>query len=217
MSGDDFVPKILCFLCQWCGYNAADQAGSGRISYPASLRAIEVTCSGMVHPDWVIEPLLKGIDGVMIVGCHLGQCHYGSGNESAMGRKELIEETLSDLGIDKERFFMGWVSAAEAARFAQMVSEMTERLKGLGPNPAFGRPRVSLKAPSVKTENGLVHHVNGKNYYWDGRIYREDERAQKAISRYLDMGFEAKLVPKGKRILIYTRRDINKEGDNGRS
>jgi F420-non-reducing hydrogenase iron-sulfur subunit len=135
---DDFEPFIIGFCCNWCSYAGADLAGVSRLQYPASLRIIRVMCSGMVHPNLVIEALNKGADGVLICGCHIGDCHYQNGNEKAQSRADAITLMLEDFGIEPERFRLEWVSAAEGPRFAQVVSEFTEQVKSLGPNPNKG-------------------------------------------------------------------------------
>ncbi len=202
-----FSPKILCFLCKWCGYSAADLSGIQRIQYPPTIRAIEVVCSGMVHPNWVVNSLLSGLDGVMIFGCHLGQCHYGEGNELALKRKEVIEETLFDMGIDPRRFSIKWVSAAEGEQFANAVQEMTQFLKKLGPNTYSVKGPFSHIPPVYDARKiSFIYSTNGKDYFWDGNIYEDNLSAHSAISRYLNEGFEAKLVPSKGKILIYTRR-----------
>lgn len=132
----DFEPKIIAFCCNWCAYAAADLAGIARIQYPAGIRIIRVLCSGMVHPELVINAFNHGADGVMILGCHLGECHYLDGNSKALARSEMIIELLDDFGFEPERFQINWVSSAEAARFIQVVTEMSERIKKIGPNPA---------------------------------------------------------------------------------
>ncbi len=124
-------PKIIAFCCNWCSYAAADLAGSSRLAYPHNVRIIRVMCSGMVHPELVIESLSKGADGVMIMGCHLGECHYIDGNKKALARSEMISELLEDFGFEGERFSIFWVSSAEPERFAQAITEMTERVKQL--------------------------------------------------------------------------------------
>ncbi len=210
MKKADFRPRLLCFMCQWCGYSAADLAGTSRIQYPASVRGIEVACSGMVHPEWVVNALLGGLDGVMIFGCHPGQCHYGSGNELALARSEVITEALLDMGIEEERFALVWVAASEARRFAQAVSGMTEKLRQLGPNRVSAPVSIVPGKPLYGMgEYGFVHKVEEKNFYWDGNVYNDHVSAQRAISRYLDNDFEAKLVPCKGKILIYTRKEAS--------
>ena len=121
-------PKIIAFCCNWCSYAAADLAGISRLQYPGSIRIIRVMCSGMVHPEMVLHALDKGADGVMIIGCHLGECHYIKGNEMALARAEVIADTLEDLGYESERFQVAWISSAEPERLAEAFREMSGRL-----------------------------------------------------------------------------------------
>jgi len=132
---DEYEPIIIGFLCNWCAYAGADLAGTSRIQYPPNIRIIRVMCSGMVHPNLVIHALTKGADGVLICGCHIGDCHYLEGNVKAQSRAEAIDLMLEDFGLEPERFRLEWVSASEAGKFAQVVTEMTESLKALGPSP----------------------------------------------------------------------------------
>lgn len=134
MNGD-FDPLIIGFCCNWCSYAGADLAGVSRLQYPTSLRIIRVMCSGMIHPNLVIDALTKEADGVLICGCHIGDCHYQNGNEKAQSRADAINLMLEDFGIEPERFRLEWVSAAEGPRFAQVVTEFTEQVRMLGPNP----------------------------------------------------------------------------------
>ncbi|KMY68520.1 methyl-viologen-reducing hydrogenase subunit delta [Desulfocarbo indianensis] len=130
-----FEPKILAFSCNWCSYAAADLAGASRMQYPANLRIVRVMCSGMVHPNLVMEAFSKGADGVMVLGCHPGECHYLDGNIKAQARLAVVEEMLDAYGLEPERFRLAWCSSAEAERFVEVVTEMTEAVRGLGPNP----------------------------------------------------------------------------------
>jgi F420-non-reducing hydrogenase iron-sulfur subunit len=131
----EFEPLIIGFCCNWCAYAGADLAGTSRIQYPPSIRIIRVMCSGMVHPNLVIDALTKGADGVLICGCHPGDCHYLEGNLKAEKRAEAIRLMLDDFALEQERFRLEWVSASEAQKFASIVREMTEKLKELGPSP----------------------------------------------------------------------------------
>jgi F420-non-reducing hydrogenase iron-sulfur subunit len=131
---ETFEPVIVGFCCNWCSYAGADLAGVSRYQYPPNLRIIRVMCSGMVHPNLVIDALTKGADGVLICGCHIGDCHYLDGNVKAENRKEAIELMLEDFGIEPERFRLEWVSASEGPRFAEVVREMTETVRALGPS-----------------------------------------------------------------------------------
>jgi F420-non-reducing hydrogenase iron-sulfur subunit len=131
---ESFEPLIIGFCCNWCSYAGADLAGVSRLQYPPNLRIIRVMCSGMVHPNLVIDALTKGADGVLICGCHIGDCHYLDGNVKAENRKEAIELMLEDFGVEPERFRLEWVSASEGPRFAEVVREMTEAVRELGPS-----------------------------------------------------------------------------------
>ncbi len=132
---DDFEPIIITFCCYWCSYAGADLAGTSRMQYPPNIRIIRVQCSGMVHTNLVIDALTRGADGVLICGCHPGDCHYLEGNLKAKARAEAIELMLEDFGLEPERFRLEWVSAAEAERFAEVVSDTVEKIKELGPSP----------------------------------------------------------------------------------
>jgi F420-non-reducing hydrogenase iron-sulfur subunit len=134
MADENFEPTIVTFCCNWCSYAGADLAGVSRQQYPPNLRIIRVMCSGMVHPNLVIDALTKGADGVLMCGCHFGDCHYLEGNLKAENRKEAIELMLEDFGIEPERFRLEWVSASEGPRFAELAREMTETVRQLGPS-----------------------------------------------------------------------------------
>lgn len=132
---EHFEPLIVSFCCNWCSYAGADLAGVSRCQYPANAVIIRVMCSSMVHPKHVINALTKGVDGVLICGCHPGDCHYKEGNLKAEKRAEAIQLMLEDFGLEEERFRLQWISASEGTRFAQIVREYTEQLRELGPNP----------------------------------------------------------------------------------
>jgi F420-non-reducing hydrogenase iron-sulfur subunit len=131
----DFEPKIIAFACNWCSYAGADLAGVSRIQYPPTTRIIRVMCSGRVSPMFILEALRSGADGVLVTGCHLGDCHYLTGNEKAIRHVEMARSLLGLLGIEAERLRLEWISAAEGARFAQVVSEFTDQIRELGANP----------------------------------------------------------------------------------
>ena len=132
---NDFNPKILAFCCNWCSYTGADLAGVSRLQYPPNVRIIRVMCSGMVHPNLVINALTKGVDGVIMCGCHPGDCHYIDGNLKAEKRADAIKLMLEDFGIEEDRFRLEWVSASEGPKFAKVMQEMVDSIKKLGPNP----------------------------------------------------------------------------------
>lgn len=131
----EFEPKIVAFCCNWCSYLAADSAGMARNQYPPNVHIIRCMCSGMVHPNFVMDALTKGLtDGVMVCGFHPGDCHYQDGNKRAEARAEAINLMLEDFGLEPERFRLEWISAAEGPKFARIAAEMTKNLKALGPN-----------------------------------------------------------------------------------
>ena len=132
MSG--FSPKIVAFLCNWCSYAGADLAGTGRNQYPPSVRVIRVPCSGRINPIYIIKALAEGADGVMVSGCHPGDCHYLEGNFHARRRFAVLKHLLGIAGIEPDRVHFTWVSASEGARFAQVVGQVTEKVAALGPN-----------------------------------------------------------------------------------
>jgi len=132
---DEFEPLIVGFCCNWCSYAGADLAGVSRMQYPPNIRIIRVMCSSMVHPNLVIDALTKGADGVLICGCHPGDCHYEDGNLKTEKRAEAIFLMLEDFGLEEERFRLEWVSASEGPKFAQVAKEFTEQIKKLGPSP----------------------------------------------------------------------------------
>ncbi|MBA7676080.1 hypothetical protein ES703_84320 [subsurface metagenome] len=132
---DEFEPKIIGFCCNWCAYAGADLAGISRIQYPPNLRMIRVMCSGTIDPLYILEAFQKGADGVFIGGCHLGDCHYQSGNYKTRRKVSLVKRLLSQLGVSPQRVTLEWVSAAEGQAFAQVVTDFTEKLKELGPSP----------------------------------------------------------------------------------
>lgn len=120
--------KIIAFCCNWCSYAAADLAGTARMRYPESVRIIRMMCSGMVHPEMVVEALKMGADAVMVLGCRLGECHYMDGNHKALARSEMIVELLDDLGYERERFSLHWLSSAEPDQFVAAVNETVARV-----------------------------------------------------------------------------------------
>lgn len=135
MGHDEYDPLILAFCCNWCSYAGADLAGVSRQQYPPNVRIIRVMCSGMVHPNLVINALTKGADGVIMCGCHPGDCHYIDGNLKAQKRADAIFLMLEDFGLERERFRLEWVSASEGIRFAEVMRQFTDEVKMLGPSP----------------------------------------------------------------------------------
>ena len=129
----EWQPKILAILCNWCSYAGADLAGVSRIQYPANIRVVKVPCSGRVDPLFIMKSLQSGYDGVLISGCHPGDCHYLSGNYVARRRFAVLKPLLEFIGIEPDRVQFSWISAGEGERFAQVVTKVTEDVKKLGP------------------------------------------------------------------------------------
>ena len=126
-------PKIVAFLCNWCSYTGADLAGISRIQWPANVRIVRIMCSGRLDPTFVVKALTQGADGVLIAGCHPGDCHYSQGNYNAMRRAPMLMNLLEDFGIERPRVRQEWISASEGERFAQVVREFMTHLRNLGP------------------------------------------------------------------------------------
>jgi F420-non-reducing hydrogenase iron-sulfur subunit len=140
-----FEPTIVGFLCNWCSYTGADLAGTSRVKYPPNVRAIRVMCTARIDPTFVFKALKEGADGVLICGCHPGDCHYVEGNYKAMRRYALLKRMLKDYGIEDDRVRLEWVSASEGVRFGQVVRDMTEKVRQLGPS----RIKASLAADAA--------------------------------------------------------------------
>jgi len=135
----NWEPKIATFLCNWCSYAGADLAGVSRLQYPHNIRVIRVPCSGRVNPFYIIKVLQNGIDGVLISGCHPGDCHYISGNLVARRKFALLKSFLEYIGIEPERVQFSWVSAAEGGRFVDIIEKVTSEIKKLGPIKKFSK------------------------------------------------------------------------------
>jgi F420-non-reducing hydrogenase iron-sulfur subunit len=141
---DNFEPKIVAFCCNWCSYAGADLAGTSRIQYSPNIRVIRVMCSGRVNPLFVIKALSIGADGVLVLGCHPGDCHYIEGNYKTMRRIPLLKKMMKQLGIEDERVRLEWVSASEGAKFAEVTNNFTQTIRDLGPS-SLGNSKQSSK------------------------------------------------------------------------
>ena len=139
----EFEPNIIGFLCNWCSYAGADLAGTSRMKYPPNIKSIRVMCSGRVDPVFVLEALKKGADGVLVAGCHPGDCHYQSGNYKTNRRIKLLKKLLEEMAVDPKRVRFEYVSASEGQKFATIVTEFVDELKKMGPNPLN---KVEVKA-----------------------------------------------------------------------
>jgi len=134
----DFEPRIVAFCCNWCSYAGADLAGVSRFQYPPNARIVRVMCSGRVEPQFILRAFELGADGVLVAGCHIGDCHYISGNEKAQKKVEATKELIDQLGLDGRRLRLEWISASEGSKFAATMKDFTEDLKVLGPSPLRG-------------------------------------------------------------------------------
>lgn len=141
MTNHEWQPRIVAFFCNWCTYTAADLAGVSRLKYAANVRVIRVMCSGRVDPQFIMEALAKGADGVLIGGCHPNDCHYAEGNYKLLRRFQLLKRMLNDLGIEQERVRLEWISAAEGEKVKWAINDMVQKVKTLGP---LGLPKKFL-------------------------------------------------------------------------
>ena len=132
----EFMPKILAFLCNWCSYAGADLAGTSRLKYPPSILPIRVMCSSRIDPLFIIEAYLGGADGVLVAGCHPGDCHYEKGNYYTRRRFALLKKIFEELNIEPDRLMLSWISASEGPKYARVATEFTEKIKKLGENSA---------------------------------------------------------------------------------
>ncbi|HOW02825.1 MAG TPA: hydrogenase iron-sulfur subunit [Caldisericia bacterium] len=142
---NEFEPKIIGFLCNWCSYAGADLAGVSRFQYPANIRIIRIPCSGRVNHLFIMRALYDGADGVLISGCHPGDCHYQTGNYYARRRLEIFKNLLYLTGIPQNRLKLAWVSASEGAQFSKLVTEITDDVKELGENEEFRAVRKDIE------------------------------------------------------------------------
>ncbi len=163
-----YNPKILGFLCNWCSYAGADLAGVSRINYPPNLRVIRVMCSGRIDPNFILTAFERGLDGVLVAGCHIGDCHYISGNFHTKYKIIMMKKILNKIGFEPKRLRLEWISASEGAQFANLVSEFTKEITELGPSP-------------VKTDKDLLQSL----VY--AKFICSDFRLRWLISRELDL------------------------------
>ena len=149
---NDFEPRIVGFLCRWCSYNGADLAGTSRFKYPPNIIPIKTNCSGRIEPTHVLKALAEGADGVLISGCHIGDCHYINGNWRTVARYPMLKMLLEQLGLEPGRVRLEWVSAAEGDKWARVCTEFIQEIKDLGPlnwNAQFNEPGAE---PSVQLQ-----------------------------------------------------------------
>lgn len=147
----EFNPVIVAFLCNWCSYAGADLAGTSRLQYPPNVRVIRVPCSSRIDPLFIFRALQNGADGVLVSGCHPGDCHYLTGNLYARRRFQLVNDILDQVGLEPGRVQFAWVSAAEGGKFASLIRDYTAKIKALGPNRRLVKNPVSRE--TVKTSS----------------------------------------------------------------
>jgi len=148
-----FNPRIVVFACNWCSYAGADTAGVSRIQHQPYFRMIRVMCSGRIQPAFVLRAFEKGADGVLVSGCHFGDCHYIFGNERAVEQFEKTMKVVKLLGIDERRLRLEWISAAEGSRFAEVIDEFTDRVRAIGPSPFASSDAIEeIEVPDAMTE-----------------------------------------------------------------
>lgn len=139
MTEEEWEPRIIAFLCNWCSYAGADLAGVSRTSMPTNMRNIRVMCSSRVNPLWIINAYLKGADGILVAGCHIRDCHYQRGNLIARRRYVLLKDIFHTLGFEDERIKVSWISASEGIRYSEVVKDFTELVREKGPNHAISQ------------------------------------------------------------------------------
>lgn len=161
-DAEPFKPKVLAFTCKWCTYAGADLAGLNRMKYPADIRLLRVPCSGRVNPQFVLEALQRGCDGVIVCGCHPGDCHYSTGNYYAKRRMMIYKRLLEYIGLEPDRFQIRWISGAEAGKFRDVITEFCNRITELGPikqdftlSPSLGSEVFGTRASSTN-EGGEI-------------------------------------------------------------
>jgi len=195
-----FEPKIVGFLCNWCCYAGADTAGVSRIQYPTNIRIVRLMCSGRVDPIIVLETLAQGADGVLIGGCHPGDCHYIEGNYQAERKFKMLKKLIALTGLEPGRLRLEWVSAPEGGRFAQIVTEFTNQIKALGPSPLAGEkpdPNILMDVLAAKAAAGAfrlrVLVGREKELVEKGNVYGE-EVSQEEFDETMEEAIEAEYV-----------------------
>lgn len=196
----EFEPKIIGFLCNWCSYAGADLAGVSRLQYPSNIRVVRVMCSGRIDPVIPLEVFAKGADGVIILGCHPGDCHYSEGNLYEERKIKMLKKLLALTGVGSDRLELEWVSASEGRRFAQIVTEFTDQIKKLGPSPVSGKnPNLKVLENLQAAKNaasdfrlrvlvGRERELTEKNNVYEEKIPQEE------FDAVLDSAVEAEFI-----------------------
>jgi len=194
-----FEPKILGFLCNWCSYAGADLAGVSRIQYPPNLRVIRVMCTGRIDPVLVLEALASGVDGVIVMGCHPGDCHYLTGNYEAERKIKMLKKLMNPLGL-AERLRLEWVSASEGARFADAIRDFTSHIKVLGPSPLRKERLDQKKLEDIQAAKKSVEDfrlralvARERKIIEEGNVYGE-EKSQEEFDKIMDDALSAEYI-----------------------
>lgn len=200
----DFEPKIVGFLCNWCSYAGADLAGVSRFQYPTNIRVVRVMCSARVDPSIIMEMFLQGADGVFVGGCHIGDCHYITGNHYTEKRMKLVRKLLEKVGMSRQRFRLEWVSASEGVRFAGIMKDFVDLIKEIGPNPVAGdSPDIAKMenlfiAKNVLEDFRLRALVNKQVEFLEkGNVYGkklDEEELDKILYDALDVEFDRAVI-----------------------
>ncbi len=148
----DFEPKIMAFVCKWCTYSGADLAGTSRMDYAPNVRIVRLPCSGRIDQQFMIKAFEQGVDGIIVSGCHTGDCHYNEGNYYARRRNLAFRQLLDFHGIELQRLEFSWISAAEAIKWTQVIDEFTDRIRKMGPHTSYGEMRDPYAERLVKPE-----------------------------------------------------------------
>jgi F420-non-reducing hydrogenase iron-sulfur subunit len=200
MKVSEFEPKIIGFLCNWCSYAGADLAGVSRLQYPSNIRVVRVMCSGRIDPVIPLEVFAKGADGVIILGCHPGDCHYSEGNLYEERKIKMLKKLLALTGVGSDRLELEWVSASEGQKFAQMVTEFTDHIKKLGPSPVSGKnpnPKVleNLQAAKNAASDFRLRVLVGRERELTEKsnVYKE-RISQEEFDSVLDSAVEAEFI-----------------------
>jgi len=176
-----FEPKILGFLCNWCAYAGADLAGVSRFQYPSNIRVIRVMCSGRVDPVHIFDAFKEGIDGVAVLGCHPGDCHYQTGNYEAENKMKMTKKVLEKIGMNSDRLYLDWVSAAEGKRFSEVICELTDKIRQIGPIRKDEDFKNCLLVGKKIVESVRLRWLVGKQRVLieEGNVYGEKLSAEK--------------------------------------
>jgi len=195
-----FEPKIIGFLCNWCSYAGADLAGVSRITYPTNIRIIRLMCSGRVDPVFILETLANGADGIMVMGCHPGDCHYVEGNLQTERKVKMLKKLIVRTSLEPERLRLEWVSASEGGRFAELVEDFTNQIKALGPSPLAGEkldPNVLEGILAAKAAAGdfrlRVLVGREKGIVEDANVYGE-KFSQEKFDETMDNAIDAEYI-----------------------